>query len=77
MWSVYLPIIATQGLAIAEKLWQLTIQGTPPTQAEWDSLKELGKVRAVNLMQQALLSSGVDLNSEEAKKLIEAATTGI
>lgn len=76
-WAALIPIIATQGLAIAEKLWQLALAGNPPTHADWDALKETAKVRAVNLMRQAILNAGIDLESDEAKQLLAAATTGL
>lgn len=76
-WAALIPIIASQGLAIAEKIWQLSLISSTPTQADWDVLKELGKVRAVNLMRQAILRSGIDPESDAAKLLIAAATTSI
>jgi len=76
-WEVLIPIIANQGLALAEKLWQLYTKGAAPTQEDWNILKELAKLRAINLMQQSLLRAGIDPESAEGKELLLAATTGI
>jgi len=76
-WGMLIPIIATNGIAMAEKLWQLFQKNDPPTQDDWNALKELGKTRAVNLMRQAILNAGLDPESDEAKALVSAATTDI
>lgn len=76
-WAILIPVIAANGLEVAEKIWQLAQNNSTPTQADWDALKALAKVRAVNVMRQALINSGIDPESEEGKRLLALATTGI
>jgi len=73
-WAIIVPLILQYGLPFAEKVWLLWAAGNLPTQADWDTLKELAKLRAVDLMRQVLAKLNIDPESEQGKALIMAAT---
>lgn len=69
-WSIWIPIIANQSLAVAEKLWQLAMAGGAPTQADWDTLKALGAITARDQMVAALNRALIPLDSPQAVALL-------
>lgn len=69
-WAVWIPIIATQGINVAEKLWQLAQTGGSPTQADWDSLKALGGLTARDQLIASLNRAGIALDSPQAVALL-------
>lgn len=69
-WAALIPVIVSNGLAVAEKLWQLFSNNTAPTQADWDALKELGKQNARSQMMLALAQNGIDPASPHGQALL-------
>ena len=59
-WATIVSLIISQGIPVAEKLWQLWATKAAPTQADWDALKELGKQTARSNMVLALARNGID-----------------
>lgn len=49
------------GIPAAEQIWKMfSNPATPPTQADWDSLKALAAQSARSKMQATLLANGID-----------------
>jgi len=69
-WATIISLILTQGIPVAEKIWQLASTKTAPTQADWDALKALGQVTARQNMLAALASNGVDPGSAQGQALL-------
>lgn len=69
-WDTLIPIIVSQGMLVAEKLWQLWTTKAPPTQADWDALKVLGAQNARYQMMLALAQNGVDPASPQGQALL-------
>ena len=63
-------LILTQGIPVAEKLWQLWASKTEVTQADWDALKALGKQTARSNMLLALANNGIDPASPQGVALL-------
>ena len=63
-------LIISQGIPVAEKLWQLWQNKTTVTQTDWDTLKELGKVDARAKMLLALARNGIDPASPQGVALL-------
>jgi len=70
MWDILIPIIANEGLLVAEALFQKWTNGQPPTQANFDELRALGNQRAIDRLKARLAAKGIPLDSEQAKLLI-------
>lgn len=64
-WETIVALILSQGLPLAEKLWQKWAAGNPPTQSDWDELIALGKIFARQQMMLALARNGVDPSSPQ------------
>ena len=69
-WTILIPIIAQYGLPLAEKLWQKWSSGTPPTQADFDELRGLGKQTALDIVKARLVAAGILLDSPQAIQLL-------
>lgn len=69
-WATLIPLIISQGLPLAEKLWQLFKAGGEPTQADWDALKALSQETARSQMIKALQRAGIALDSPQAVALL-------
>lgn len=74
-WADLIPVIAKEGLEVAEILWQKWRAGQAPTQADWDQLKAEKKRKAVVLMTTKLIENGIDPASEKGQELIRLATS--
>jgi len=72
-WAALIPIIATNGLQVAEKIWQLWSTNSAPTQADWDALKVLGQANAKSQMALALARAGIDPASPQGQALLALA----
>ena len=66
MWSILLPIIIQEGIPAAEYIWQKWSSGAPPTQADWDGLKELSRQTAKDRMTLALARYGISATDPRA-----------
>ena len=69
-WAALIPVIISQTLPVAEKLWQLWSTGAAPTQADWDALKALSLNTRKQDMTAALIRNGVDPASEKGQALL-------
>lgn len=69
-WLDLIPVIASQGLVVAEKIWQLWASKADPTQADWDTLKVLGKENSRSRMLLALANAGINPESEQGKAFL-------
>jgi hypothetical protein len=63
-------LIVSQGIPVAEKLWQLWSSKTAVTQADWDALLALGKQNARSQMLLALAQNGIDPASPQGQALL-------
>ena len=68
--ATIISLIVSQGIPVAEKLWQLWSSKTEVTQADWDALLALGKVSARANMLQALANNGIDPSSPQGIALL-------
>ena len=73
-WTVLIPIIAQEGLPLAEKLFQKWSTGAVPTQADFDELRAQAKQTAADRMKVRLTAVGIPLDDPRALKLIELAS---
>ena len=64
-WGTIVSLIITQGIPVAERLWQLWTEKGAMTQADWDGLKALGKLTARQNMMAALARNGIDPTSPQ------------
>ncbi|MEI6194396.1 MAG: hypothetical protein WCS42_08700 [Verrucomicrobiota bacterium] len=62
MWTLLIPIIAQEGIPVAEALFQKWSSGTPPTQADFDELRALGRQSALDLLKARLVARGILLD---------------
>lgn len=69
-WPTIISLIISQGLPVAERLWQLWAKGNPPTQEDWNGLLALGKVMARQNMLLALARNGIDPASPQGQALL-------
>jgi hypothetical protein len=69
-WAVLIPIIATYGLPLAEKLWVKWSMQTPPVAEDWAELNALAAKTARTHLEQALIRNGVALESPKAIELL-------
>ena len=69
-WATLVTLIISQGIPVAEKLWQLWSKNAAPTQADWDALLVLGKTVARQRMLEALVRNGIDPNSPQGQQLL-------
>jgi len=68
--ATIISLIISQGIPVAEKLWQIWQNKTTVTQADWDSLKVLGQQTARSNMLQALARNGIDPASPQGIALL-------
>ncbi len=73
MWQVLIPIIAQEGLPLAEKLFQLWSTGAVPTQADFDNLRALASQKASDRLKAQLAAAGIPLTDPSAVALLAQA----
>lgn len=73
-WLTIAQIIAQYGLPFAQALLAKVEGGGALTSAELNALAALASDNAVDLLKARLQAKGIDLNSEDAKRLIQLAT---
>ena len=69
-WTALIPIIAQYGLPVAERIFKKWFTNVPPTQADFDELRELALQTAADRMKAALLKANIPLDSEQAQVLL-------
>lgn len=69
-WAVLIPIIAQEGLPVAEAIFQRWSSGTPPTQADFDNWRALGQRTANDRMKAKLTAAGIPLDDPKAVALL-------
>ena len=69
-WATIISLIISQGIPVAEKLWQLWASKATPTQADWDALKVLGTQNAKYQMTLVLVQNGIDPASPQGQALL-------
>lgn len=69
-WATIITLIISQGIPVAQKLWELWSKNAPPTQADWDALLALGKTSARQRMLEALARNGIDPASPQGIALL-------
>jgi hypothetical protein len=62
------------GIDLVEKLIAKFEQGGPVTSAEWVEMRKAGEQTSKDRMIAVLIKAGADLNSDQAKALIAAAS---
>lgn len=68
--ATIISLIISQGIPVAQKLWQLESSKTEVTQADWDTLLSLGKQNARSQMLLALAQNGIDPASPQGVALL-------
>ncbi len=69
-WTVLLPIIAQEGLPIAQALFHKWQAGLEPTAADFAELRLLGNQRAIDRVKARLLANGISLDSPKAVEIL-------
>lgn len=69
-WAILIPIIAQEGIPLAEALFKKWSSGNPPTQADFDELRGLAKQTALDRVKLRLAANGIPLDSDQAKELL-------
>lgn len=70
MWATLIPIIISDGLPYAEKLFQLWSSNAAPTQADFDSLKTLTQQNARSVLMTQLAAAAIPLTDPHAVSLL-------
>ncbi len=70
MWELFIPIIAKEGLPVAEALFKKLTSGNPATQADFDELRALGQQTSLDRLKARLVSAGIPLDSEQGQKFV-------
>lgn len=70
MWEALIPIIAQEGIPVAEALFQKWSSGALPTQADFDQLRALQKQTALDHVKARLVAKGIPLDSDKAVELL-------
>lgn len=73
MWATLAPLIVQYGLDFAEAIFKKWSTNAVPTQADFDELRALASLTAVDKMKQALARAGIPLDSDQAKALLALA----
>jgi hypothetical protein len=68
--ATIISLIISQGLPVAQKLWQLWESKTAVTQDDWNVLIALGKQNARSQMMLALARAGIDPTSPQGVALL-------
>lgn len=68
--ATIISLIISQGLPVAQKLWQLWESKTAVTQDDWNVLIALGKQNARSQMMLALAQAGIDPTSPQGVALL-------
>lgn len=74
--TALIPLIVQYGIPLAEFVWQrieAAKNGTPVTQADWDTLKTLAAQNAASQMTDALKRNNIDPNSVAGQNLLALA----
>lgn len=69
-WEALIPLIISQGLPLAESIWQKWSSGSPPSQKDWDDLKALSSQTALDRAKAALVRKNIPLDSDQAKAIL-------
>lgn len=64
-WATIATLVAQYGIPLAESLYKKWSAGTPPTQADFDELKQLASHKASDEMLNVLASQGIDPKSPQ------------
>ena len=72
-WAVLIPIIAQEGIPLAEALFTKWSTGNPPTAADFDELRAIAKQTALDRVKLRLAASGIPLDSPQAVALLALA----
>lgn len=73
MWQVLIPIIAREGIPVAEALYKKWASGLEPTMADFAELRALASQTAQDRVKARLVAAGIPLDGEQAKLLIALA----
>jgi protein-tyrosine-phosphatase len=69
-WAILIPIIAQDGLPLAEALFNKFTSNQPPTAADFAELRALASQTAQDRMKARLVAQGIQLDSDQAKTLL-------
>lgn len=65
-----IPLIVQYGVPAAEQLYKMFVTNGTPTQADWDTLKQLTQTTARQQMTAVLASHGIDPNSPQGQSFL-------
>lgn len=69
-WGTIVSLVISQGIPVAQKLWELWSKGGNPTADDWNALAALGKQNARSNMLLALARNGIDPASPQGQALL-------
>lgn len=69
-WDVIAQLIISNGLPLAEMIWQKWSSGNPPSAQDWADLKALSSQTALDRAKAALARKNIPLDSEQAKAIL-------
>jgi len=69
-WAILIPIIAQNGLPLAEALYKKWASGNPPTAADFTELRALAEQTAVDRVKARLAAAGIPLEDPKAVQLL-------
>ena len=70
MWAALIPIIATYGLPLAEKLVEKWMSGAPPTPADFAELRTLANQNATAQANAVIAQLGLSPTDPKAQQII-------
>lgn len=69
-WATLATLIANEGIQVAEKIYQKWASGSLPTQADFDEIRAVASVTALDRAKAALTANAVDLNDPKVKEIL-------
>lgn len=69
-WALLIPIIAQEGLPIAEALFKKWSSGSSPTAADFEELRALAQQSATDRVKARLVANGLSLDDPKAIELL-------
>lgn len=69
-WELIAELIVSEGLPLAEKIYQKWASGNPPTQADFDELRALQTQKAADRLKAQLAAAGIPLDDPKAVALL-------
>lgn len=69
-WAIIANLIVTQGIPVAEAIFQKWSAGAEPTQKDFDDIRALASQTAADRLKAGLVAAGIPLDSDQARALL-------